>query len=318
MEEEKTLDLTEVLESAFKKEINNALEQKSKDNEELASPNAMEEKKTPYTIEELKKLSEEKKEKAFEEIDETKIEKELLEKYKALQGMATKRQQYLAEKEKKIDQSLAEYEKIVNELNEFRDKLKNKIEELTDIDPDLENILKDLEKKDKELTKYNQEIANKNWIEAEARAKALFPDYGMYSQEQMTETLKKNPRLLELAMIDNGKFGDIVIIGAHLLTMLEENNFKNYIANELKNKPDKYADIIDEIIGKKIEEMEKKNEKKKNFTKLTEAQPQITIPPNQKNTGKVSYKDRFRDEFVKLLSNPSLLEEIKEKMQKGG
>lgn len=320
MSEEK--DLTELTKQAFEEELGKYLDSEDKGS---TSENAMEKesKKTekkepsPYTVEELRELSEKEKEKAIEKVKEERIEPELREKYKALQGMATKRQQYLAEKEKELDKKLEEYGSVLDELNEFEKKISDKLEELATIDPEIEEMMKEIKDKKGKLAKYNEEIASKNWQEAELKVRQEFPDFGIYSEQEMTETLKKNPRLLELAQVDNGRFGDIVLAATHILTMLREDNFKKYIAYELEKYPEKYQDIIEKIIGKKVEELEKKNEKKKNFTKLTETKEVEAGKPPQKRAEKGEYRHIFRDEFINLMNNPELLEEIKEQI-KGG
>lgn len=328
-EEEKEQDLTEITKRAFMDEL--AKYNKEQQDKGSISENAMAKEgekgdkkdepspKKPYTIEELRKLSETEKEKALDKIEEERIDADLMEKYKALQGMATKRQQYLAEKEKEYDKKLQEFGRLTKELTEIEQSLRDKVEELSTIDPDLAEILDKIKNKKGELEKYNQEIASKNWQEAELKVREEFPDFGIYSEAEMVETLKKNPRLLELAQIDNGRFGDVVLAATHILTMLKEDNLKKLIASELINNPKKYEDIIDKIIVKKIEEIEKKNEKKKNFTKLTESkETKEASTISQKGKERVEYKHSFRDEFMNLMNNPEYLEEVREKMKKGG
>lgn len=323
IDEERDMTLAETTKQAFLEELNKYVKEQEPAKGSI-SENAMAEEvkkedstPKPYTIEELRELAKKEKDKAIEKVEESRIEPELQEKFKALQGMATKRQQYLAEKEKMLDTKIEEYSRITKELSAFNEKLKEKIKEISEIDPEFEDIMREYEKLSKEGEKYSNEIINKNWQEAEIRVRELFPDFGSYSEQEMTETLKKNPRLLELAQVEGGKYGDIVLAATHILTMLKEENFKKLIERELEENPQKYEDIIDKIIVKKIKEIEEKNEKKKKFTKLTESQKiEPTTTPKQQAERK-DYKHTFADEFIRLMNNPDELEEIKSKM-KGG
>lgn len=268
----------------------------------LKSENNKEEK--PYTIEDLRKLKEEKGEKAFENIDEKKLEPELIEKYKLLQGMATKRQQFISAKEKELDKLLEERKNSIKELNEIKNGLKDKIKEISEYDDEFKELYNKLGKIDKEIEKYNAEEAAVNWQNAEIAVREQFPEFGIFSEKELTETLKENKRLLELAMIDNGRFGDIVLGAAHILTMLKQDNFKKIILAELTNKPEVYKDIIDILIKKEIEAYEKKQEKKKSFSELTEkreTESQEIISPNNKKKAKESIADMLKNAAFKIM-----------------
>lgn len=196
-----------------------------------------------YTAEELRELAKLADETTFDKVDKERLEEEMKEKYKLLQSMATKRQQFIAEKEKKLDELLQQIQSDLKVVEEQKTRLQEGFED--DEDPKWREVKERMDKTENAL----------NWNKAMVEIKTIIPEFGMFTEEEMAETVKKHPALAELANEKNARYATLVLGAAHYLTLAD--NMDKYVEHWLTNNYEKHEKLLVSL-AKKLSEKYKK------------------------------------------------------------